>query len=256
MRISRAQPIFSGKKRRHDAHSVETLYIFTPPQSVCSNICTPAWKQGNFIWERGNPLYARQSLAYLQTSHFPQYVLGLPPQDPALGGSLCSLPHLPSFPAENSRLFQQKLFQCLKNLVSGLQKYFRHFPDAFSAFGRTPRASRGSFSCFGSAPEAFPAHFQPLGAFPRLPLRISGLWERSHGFPNAFPSFGSVPKASPAHFRASGAFPRLPRRVFSLRERSVAAQCTALSFGGLPECSHRHCPRVARKSYKIFSSGG
>ena len=140
MRISRAQPIYSGKKRRHDAHSVETLYIFTP-QSVCSNIRIPAWKQGNFIWERGNPLYARQSLAY-------EFSCG-----------------------KLAQFWRSKVLSRLAWCALNFQKYFRHFPDAFSAFGSTPRASRGSFSCFGIAPEASPACFQPSGAFRRSAVR-------------------------------------------------------------------------------------
>ena len=150
---------------------------------------------------------------------------------------------LPSFPAENSRSF-------------GVQKCFRALLGALSTFKSIFVTSPMRFRLSGALPEPRAARFRASGMLPRLSRHIFRLWERSQGFPRAFPGFGSVPTASTAHFRASGVFPRFPRRVFSLWECSIAARCTALSFGGLPECSHRHCPRVARKSYKIFSSGG
>ena len=106
-----------------------------------------------------------------------------------------------------AQFWRSKVLSRLTWCAFNFQKCFRYFPDAFSAFGRTPRASRGSFSCFGSAPGDFPAHFQPLGAFPRLPRRISGLRERSHGFHGAFPGFGSIPKVSQAQFCLSGVCP-------------------------------------------------
>ena len=242
MRISRAQPIFSGKKRRHDAHSVETLYIFTPPQSVCNNIRTPAWKQGNCIWERGNPLYARQSLAYLQTSHFPQHRLGLPPQDPALGGSLRSLPHYRVFLRKTRAVlaFKSAFAPCL--VRSQLSKVFSLLPQCVFGFrGHSQSLARlvfvlrdcsrgfpGTFSAFGSIPTTSTAHFQTSGAFPRLPRRISGLREHSQGFHGVFSAFGSVPSQRSAlltefscgklaQFQPSGAFRRSALHCFVFR---------------------------------------
>lgn len=199
MRISRAQPIFSGKKKRHDAHSVETLYIFTPPQSVCSNICTPAWKQGNCIWERGNPFPVR---------------LGAAAPRPCARRFATLTASLPSFPRENSRSF-------------GVQKCFRALLGALSTFKSIFVTSPMRFRLSGALPEPRAARFRASGLLPRLSRHIFSLWERSHDFHGAFTYLGSVPTTSPAHFHASGAFPRLPRRVFSLRERSVAAQCAA-----------------------------
>ena len=250
----------------------------TPPHSHSGGLF-PAWKRGNFIWREKTPLLG--SGGFLPPNHpLSPAPLGAAAPRPCVRRFATRTASLPSFPAENSRLFQQKLFQCLKNLVSGLQKYFRYFPDAFSAFGSAPVAfpahfcpsgafpllSRRIFSLwecsqgfprtfpgFGSIPTASPACFQPLGVLPRLPPRIFVLREHSQGFPRAFPTFGSIPVAFPAHFRPLGAFPLLSRRIFSLWERSCG------KLAGFRECarnSHRHCPRVARKSYKIFSSGG
>ena len=227
MRISRAQPIFSGKKRRHDAHSVETLYIFTPPnQSVAISVFPLG--SGGTVSGRGETLYTQgRALLTSRPPTFPSTSWGCRPKTlrSAVRDAHCLTTEFSC--GKLAQFWRSKVLSRLAWCALNFQKYFRHFPDAFSAFGRTPRASRGSFSCFGIAPEDFPAHFQPLGAFPRLPPRISMLRERSHDFPGAFPGFGSVPTASPAHFRASGAFPRFPLRVFSLRERSVAAQCAA-----------------------------
>ena len=118
--------------------------------------------------------------------------------------------------------------QSLARLVFGLWECSRGFPDTFSTFG--------------SAPEDFPAHFRALGALPRLPLRSFTLWERSHAFSEAFSGFGCIPSHSSERFQPLGVFHRSALHCFVFRESA--------------ECSHRHCPRVARKSYKIFSSGG
>ena len=122
------------------------------------------------------------------------------------------------------------------------------------------RASK-VFSLLPRCVFGFRAHSQSLAR------RVSVLRERSRCFPGVFSAFGSIPKASPAHFRALGAFPLLSRRVFSLWECSQGFPRAVLSFGSVPAensrafgsapaYSHRHCPRVARKSYKIISSGG
>ena len=138
------------------------------------------------------------------------------------------------------------------------------------ALRQKPQKFAAHFQSSGTLPKPRAACFRALGAFPRLPRRVFGLRERSHDFPDTFSTFGSAPEDFPKRFHLSKVLLLLPRRVFGLRERSqnlarlvfglwecsIATRCTALSFGSLPECSHRHCPRVARKSYKIFSSGG
>ena len=159
---------------------------------------------------------------------------------------------------ECSHGFHRKAEPCLRLFVCSHHSHFCRFAakttktrEAILGFGHAPKASRGSFSCFGSAPEALPTHFHPLGVLPRLSLRISGLWERSHGFPRAFPGFGSIPKASPAQFQALGVLPRIPRSVFTLWECSHGFHRSALRCLRLFVCSQcSHFCRFAAKSTK------
>ena len=140
-----------------------------------------------------------------------------------------------------------------------LVKYFptrQHQPRTAVGFVARHIPSTARFRPSGALPKPRAARFRASGVLPLLPRRVSDLRECSHRFPGAFPTFGSAPVASPVHFLASGALPLLSRRIFSLRERSRCFPGAFPAFGSAPEGLHRHCPRVARKSYKIISSGG
>ena len=140
-----------------------------------------------------------------------------------------------------------------------LVKYFptqQHQSRAAVGFVARHIPATARFRPSGALPKPRAARFRASGVLPRLPRRISDLWECSHDFPGAFSAFGSVPVASPVHFHASGAFPLLSRRISALRERSHGFPGSIPAFGSAHSCSHRHCPRVARKSYEIISSGG
>ena len=198
-----------------------------------------------------------------------------------------ALPCLPSFPAENSCLLRQKpqkfaahfrplgAFPRLPSQGRALLTTFcllamLAFLPQGRALRQKPQKFAAHFQSSGTLPKPRAVRFRALGVLPRLYRHIFTLWERSHAFSEAFSAFGSAPEDFPKRFHLSKVLLLLPRRVFGLRVRSqslarlvfslwecsIAACCTALSFGSLPECSHRHCPRVARKSYKIFSSGG
>ena len=98
------------------------------------------------------------------------------------------------------RFQHSKELSSLPRSDSGLQKYFRCFPDIFSAFKRTFVAS--------------PWHFQPSKVFSSLPRSDSGLQKNFRRFPVAFPTFKRTFELSPRHFQPSKVFSSLPRSDF------------------------------------------
>ena len=200
-----------------------------PPPHSHSGGLFPAWKRGNFIWREKTPL--------LGSGGF------LPPNHPLSPAPLGAAPQDPAF------FLTQHIF--------GFRACAHCFPCVFSAFSRVRTASPVCFQASGALPKPRAARFRATGALPLLSRRVFSLWECSHGFPRAFPCFGSAPAASPACFQPLGVLPRLSSCISMLRERSQDfRRSTMRCLRSPPACSHRHCPRVARKSYKIFSSGG
>ena len=258
MRISHAQPIFSGKKGGM-TRPVQKPYTYLPPPSVCSNIFIPAWKRWNCIWERGNPLYARQSLAYeflfartarifaalrqkaqklalflefplSQTLSLSQHRLGLPPQDPAFACVTAPCAAYRVFMRKTRACFSKNFFNVSKALCPGFKSAGAHFfTEAFSAFWRTPKLSRGTFLGFVRVRMAHLAHF--WGKCGRIlpSRRVFGESASAHCLPGAISEKVQAHIAFLARFWGECGCILLSRRIFG---ESAGAFCFPEAFWG------------------------
>ena len=124
MRILRAQPIFSGKKGTM-TRPARKPYTHLPPPSAYrirrflsqgfALLTTFPAENSRLLRQKAQKLarhFFNTKISFSYHRAFP-----LEPQKFALISAFAP-----------SRFFQQKLFQCLKNLVSGLQKFFCRTP--------------------------------------------------------------------------------------------------------------------------------
>ena len=114
-----------------------------------------------------------------------------------------------------SHLFQQKFFQCLKNLVFGLQKCVRILLP-WRVFGLLALAHcfPGAFSTFSHLRIASPKHFRLSRTCALLPWRVFGFLALAHCFPGAFLGFSRLRIAFPVLFWVFRVCARLPQLVF------------------------------------------
>ena len=203
MRISRAQPIYSGKKGGM-TRPARKPYTYLPPHPQYQYLVHffPAWKQGNFIWRETTPLYARQSLAYrlFVCSHRSHFCRKAEP---------CDKNH------KNSRFFLQKpqkfaqFWQKIQKFafilcVFTFQNHFRHLLGVFLGFKS------------GFAPH--PKRFHLSKELLLLRLACFGFQKNFCDFPEAFSAFKSSFVVSPRRFRASKVFLRSTRGVFGVQK--------------------------------------
>ena len=161
--------------------------------------------------------------------------------------------------ARNARIFAAR--QSLATKTTKTRAFFsKNFFNVSEILCPGFKSSFSAYSaCFwasGTLPKPRAACFHPLGVLPLLSPRSFVFWEHSYAFPEAFSGFGCIPSHSSKRFWASGTLPK--PRAACFRALGVLPRLSPRSFvfWEAAECSHRHCPRVARKSYKIFSSGG
>ena len=126
------------QKRRHDAPRAKTLYTFTPPHPQYQYLVTQGRASAFFLLgSRGTlsggrqPLYSEAGVFSLQTTHFPQHRLGLPPQDPAF--------------VRTKQFQRSKPFSLLARRIFGVQKRFHALLGVFSAFKSAFVAPLGVF---------------------------------------------------------------------------------------------------------------
>ena len=109
--------------------------------------------------------------------------------------------------SQKSCVRASKVFSLLPRCVFGFRAHSQSLARLVFVLRECSRGFPGTFSAFGSIPTTSTAHFQTSGAFPRLPLLISGLREHSQGFPGGFSAFGSVPSQRVALLCLSGVCP-------------------------------------------------